>query len=169
MNSDQKLGFLRDEYLKLQDQYEDFDRRALTIKGWVGAGSAAAMAIGLDSNKSGGGAIWIITIVLSLCFWYLEARWKQFQFALQDRIRILEAHFRGDMDILVKDPAPFQIFDWWNRSYENDEPIYEIERERRGKPKTERLRRAAALYFVMMPYAAIIVLSLFGLLLEVIR
>ena len=34
---------LKDEYLLLQNQYEDFDRRSLTIKGWFGGGAAAAV------------------------------------------------------------------------------------------------------------------------------
>jgi len=45
MNNDQREQFLKDEYLKLQDQYEDYDRRALMIKGWVGAGAIAAVAL----------------------------------------------------------------------------------------------------------------------------
>jgi hypothetical protein len=35
-------GYLKDEYLLLQDQYEDFDRRTLTIKSWIGTGAFAA-------------------------------------------------------------------------------------------------------------------------------
>ena len=42
----QDRGFLKDEYLKLQDLFEDFDRRSLTIKGWVSAGAAVAIVAG---------------------------------------------------------------------------------------------------------------------------
>nr|VFK13444.1 MAG: hypothetical protein BECKLFY1418C_GA0070996_100343 [Candidatus Kentron sp. LFY] len=44
--------YLKEEYFKLQDQYEDYDRRALSIKGWIGAGATAGIAIGFDSEKS---------------------------------------------------------------------------------------------------------------------
>ena len=34
--------------------------------------------------------------VIALVFWYLEAKWKLFQHALADRIRVIEAYFRDD-------------------------------------------------------------------------
>ena len=43
-------SFLKDEYLLLQNQYEDYDRRSLTIKGWVGSGAAAALALAFNSS-----------------------------------------------------------------------------------------------------------------------
>ena len=70
---DWKRDYLKEEYFKLQDQYEDYDRRALHIKGWIGAGAIAAIAIGLEPGKSEGGLIWVFISVLSACFWYLEA------------------------------------------------------------------------------------------------
>ena len=39
----------RQSYLLLQNQYEDYDRRSMTIKGWVGSGAAAALALALSS------------------------------------------------------------------------------------------------------------------------
>jgi hypothetical protein len=163
MAPEQKLGFLKDEYLKLQDQYEDFDRRSLTIKGWVAAGSAAAIAIGFAPEKSGGGLIWIAIALLSACFWYLEAYWKTFQYALSDRIIILEAHFRGDDKVKIKDPDPFQIYDWWFRSYRKSIPIYDDEQENRIIDPRKRILIAARQHFVMLPYAVIIAICVVGL------
>jgi hypothetical protein len=163
MNEDQKLSFLKDEYLKLQDQYEDFDRRSLTIKGWVSAGSIAAVALGLDPQKSGGGLIWLLIMSFALCFWYLEARWKLFQYALQDRIRIIEAHFRDEQEIIIKNPEPFQIYSWWFKSYVNDKPIYVWESDFRPRNKRRRLKSAALQDFVMLPYSLIIFVALIGL------
>ncbi|MCA9176527.1 MAG: hypothetical protein KDB14_18695 [Planctomycetales bacterium] len=153
---------LRDEYFKLQDQYEDYDRRALQIKGWIGAGSLAAFAIGLDPGNSAGGLIWLIIAIMCSCFWYLEAKWKLFQYALADRIRILEAHFRADPDVMVKDPEPFQIYSWWFRSYVKDEPIFLYEKERGYRPRSraQRLLGAARQSFVHLPYSLIIGLSI---------
>lgn len=80
---DWQRDYLKEEYFMLQDQYEGYDQRALQIKGWVGAGAIAGMAIGLDPNKSLDGLLWIVIALLSGCFWYLEAKWKVFQYAFK--------------------------------------------------------------------------------------
>ncbi len=147
----------------MQDQYEDYDRRALQIKGWVGAGAIAAIAIGFDSQKSGSGMIWVVISLFSCCFWYLEAKWKVFQYAISDRIRLIEAHFRGEEDALTKVSEPLQIYNWWYKSYRYDKPIYEYENDYRPKPLKSRIQAAAFQDFVMLPYL-LIILVCFGLL-----
>lgn len=164
MEREVKEQFLKDEYLKLQDQYEDFDRRALQIKGWVAAGSIAAVALGFEKEK-GGIAIWITVALFSLCFWYLEARWKMFQNAVQARIRVIEAYFRDDPDRLIKFPEPLQMFNHWNASYRDDMPVYDYEREQvengvRPRSKTSLFWKEAKQDFVMLPYALIIVICI---------
>ena len=152
---------LKDEYLFLQGQYEDYDKRSITIKGWVSSGAIAALALGITSDAKFSFAIPLLTAVIVGMVWYLEAHWKLFQYALSDRIRILEAHFRGDKEILIKNPKPFQIYHWWFRSYSDDEPIYEYER-RYGRPRTRRQRLISTAFqrFVVIPYLPIIVLAL---------
>jgi hypothetical protein len=125
LDASQKLSMLRDEYLFLQQQYEDYDKRSLTIKGWVSSGAIAALALGFSTSYKLTFLIPIFVSVVVVMVWYLEAYWKLFQYALSDRIRILEAHFRGDDEILAKDPDPFQIYHWRFKSYALDEPIYE--------------------------------------------
>lgn len=117
LTEEQKLVFLKDEYLFLQNQYEDFDRRSLTIKSWVASGSVAVLA--LSFNTPSRYALFLPLMVGSICivFWYLEVYWKLFQYALRDRIRIIEAYFRNDLDILTKNPPPFQIYHSWFQSY----------------------------------------------------
>lgn len=106
--------FLKEEYFKLQDQYEDYDRRSLTIKGWVSAGSAAAL-VTASQNRSGYNGYLLLfgTMLFSCCFWYLETRWKTFQYATQPRIKEIESHFRGEISLEV----PLQIFSKWNTAY----------------------------------------------------
>lgn len=128
MTPEQRQSFLKDEYFKLQDYYEDYDKRSLTIKSWISVGAAAAIAIGLDPTKNGNGILWIIISAIAPCFWYLEIQWKLFQYALSDRIRIIEAHFRREKDILVRDPPPLQIFHSWFKSHKYDRPIFEYEK-----------------------------------------
>lgn len=163
-----QLQYLRDEYLFLQAQYEDYDKRSLTIKGWVGAGAAAALAVAF-SGKSYSYFVPLMVAVIVITVWYIEAYWKLFQYALADRIRVIEAHFRGDPDILIKNPAPFQIYSWWFKGY-SDEPIYEYERTgsmKRPQPWSTRLRAAASQRFVYLPYLPIIILCIISFVLLV--
>jgi hypothetical protein len=157
-----RMSFLKDEYLLLQNQYEDYDRRSLTIKGWVGSGAAAALALAFNSSYRAALFIPIFVSVIAAVFWYLEAYWKVFQYALSDRIRVIEAFFRDDPDILIRDPAPFQIYHFWFKSFAEDTPIYEYEKSYRPKPFSYRLREAASQSFVMVLYVCIIGLSLFS-------
>ena len=45
LNEQERRGLLKDEYLLLQKQYEDIDRRTITIKGWIGTGAVAALVV----------------------------------------------------------------------------------------------------------------------------
>lgn len=98
--------------------------------------------------------------MIAAVFWYLEAYWKVFQYCLADRIRVIEAFFRDDAEILVPHPAPFQAYHFWFKSYAKDEPIYEYEKTYRPRPLRHRLREAAFQSFVMILYVCIIGLSL---------
>jgi hypothetical protein len=162
MSEDPKQQFLRDEYQLLQHQYEDFDQRSLTIKGWIAAASIAAFAFGrgTDDTKHPPKEIWLIVSTIVACVWYLEGQWKMFQYAFRDRIRILEANFRNDPDVLIKGPPPFQIYNWWFRSHAHDEPMFEYEKTFR--PRTYWIRLARALWqgFVFVPYLPIILICL---------
>ena len=154
-------GYLKDEYLLLQDQYEDFDRRTLTIKGWIGTSAFAALAVSFGSSNNYAYIFPLMVAVLSGVFWYLEGHWKLFQQATADRIRIIEAFFREDAKVFEKNPLPFQAFHQFSLSYGPDNPIYEYERAEKGRPRTKRrqLRQLAAQGFVCQPYVTIIALG----------
>lgn len=162
ISEDLRRSYLRDEYLFLQAQYEDYDKRSLTIKGWVSGGAATALALGFNASIKPAAVVPVIVAVIIAVVWFLEACWKVFQYALADRIRIIEAYFRNDPDILFKDPAPFQTYHWWFRSYSQDQPIYAYERTggfwSRPKPLSVRLLKAAFQTFVCLPYLPILVL-----------
>jgi hypothetical protein len=158
----ERRSMLKDEYLLLQNHYEDFDRRALTIKGWIAAGAITALAISFGSSF---GYAWVLPILVALLaavFWYIEAYWKLFQQAIGDRVRIIEAYFRADPDILVdKEPAPLQAYHRFYRSYVLDEALYGYEKEQDGRPRTrsKRLWQLARQSFVCQPYVTIIMLG----------
>lgn len=167
-DEDKRDALLRDEYFFLQQQYEDYDKRSLTIKGWVSSGAIAALALGLSSSYKFPILIPIFVAMIVAITWYLEAYWKLFQYTFSDRIRIIEAHFRGDDDILVKNPAPLQIYHWWYESYSKDEPIYDYEKEenvRGARPRSHshRLKLAAIQRFVYLPYLPLLLMCCLNL------
>lgn len=169
LNQQERRELLKDEYLFLQNQYEDIDRRTITIKGWIGTGAVTALAISLNSSQRISLFIPIIVIVVAAVFWYLEAYWRLFQYAFQDRIRVIEAYFRDDPNILIKSaPQPLQIYDFWFRSYREDKPIYESEKAFRPQTFNKRLWRAASHRYVYVLYVTIIGLSIASLIVIVV-
>ena len=78
MVEDQRRQFLKDEYLLLQNQYEDFDKRSLTIKGWIASGAIAALALSFSNGYRATIAIPVFVAIIAGMFWYLEAKWKLF-------------------------------------------------------------------------------------------
>ena len=160
LSETKKIEFLKDEYLLLQNQYEDYDKRSLQIKGWVSSGAIAGLALGFSTSEDLAYVIPIITAIIVVITWYLEAYWKIFQYALSDRIRSIEAFFRNDQDILQKEIAPFQIYNSWFSSYTKDNPIYPYEQTKRPVKFHKRLKNAAFQRFVLLPYFPIILLCI---------
>ena len=128
---DQELRtLLKEEYFKLQDQYEGFDNRALLIKSWVASGSVAALALAFHASKPVAFYIPVFVAIITACVWMLETTWKMFQSAFGGRIRTIEAYFRDDPDRIEKTPQPLQIYHAWYRNLHFDPPVYESERSR---------------------------------------
>ena len=99
---------LKAEYTMIQSQYEAFDARALQIKSLSGPLIATLVGFGLEHKSR---ALIAAAIVIALALWALEAIWKSFQYCYIDRIKLLEAWFRGQQGESI---APFQIFTAWN-------------------------------------------------------
>ena len=104
--NEHRENLLKDEYLFLQQSYEDFDRRALLIKGWAVTLSLGGIALAFQEKSIG---ILVLAGLASLLFWVLEATWKLFQYCNSVRIQEIESYFRGD----VEDLAPLQLYTSW--------------------------------------------------------
>jgi len=119
---------LQAEYTMLQSQYEAFDARALTIKSWSAPLLGGTIGVGLKENSI---ALVSAAVVVALCLWLLEAIWKSFQYCYTDRIKLIEAWFRGEH---VDSLAPFQIFTaWgevWHRYYQHPKSLFPILHQR---------------------------------------
>lgn len=152
---------LKEEYLFLQQTYEDFDNRALLIKGWAITVSLGALALGFNpGNKIFFAPIFLFVCISSLLFWFIEAKWKTFQYANAYRIRILEAYFRGDEN--YQEIVPFQIYNSWFKSYSQDPPIHEYEKFKISKTPLAKTLSNAMLPLIFMPYLPIIIAGIVG-------
>ncbi len=100
------------EYTMLQNQYETFDTRALTIKSWSAPLLAGGLGIALKEGSLG---LVLATALVALCLWFLEGIWKSFQYSYIHRIDLLESYFRGE----IEDGAlrPYQIRRAWMEEY----------------------------------------------------
>ena len=100
-------SFLKDEYLKVLDIYEDFDKRSLGIKGWSATIAIAAIGGGFQYKISN---LWLFAAAASLMFWIIEAMWKLFQSRYAARIKEIEETFRNEASDVI---FPLQIYTSW--------------------------------------------------------
>lgn len=95
LTAHEKATLLKDEYLFLQEAYEDFDRRALQIKSWSITIYAASIGFALERGLP---EMWVLLLISSSLFWYIEATWKSFQYAHQKRMYVIEDYFSGERE-----------------------------------------------------------------------
>jgi hypothetical protein len=109
MSLQDKIPFLKDEYLFLEKSYEDFDARLMTIKGWSATVAVAAIGLGFYQSPY----LWLFAAGASLIFCILEATWKVFQYNYRGRIEALEKAFRTNN---FSEIEPFQIYKSWDNA-----------------------------------------------------
>ena len=157
MDNATRTELLKEEYFELQRIYEDFDRRALTIKGWAITICVGGIGIGFQYADQINPLLGLV-VFASLLFWVIEAKWKTFQYANSYRIRKIEAHFRGDKN--YSELVPLQMYHDWFQSYSNDEPVHDYEKEWQRRSPRKQTFQNAFLSLVFTPYLHIIGLSI---------
>lgn len=107
MNATRLPEQLQAEYLFLQGVYEDFDKRALTIKSWSTVLILGGIGAGLERANP-----WLVALATAaaLIIWFLEAKWKVFQYCYAKRIVEIEGYFRNPEAAEI---TPFQIYEKW--------------------------------------------------------
>lgn len=111
MEANKLADLLKDEYVMLQNLYEDFDNKGLTIKNWaITVALAITGASILDHNKN---LLWL-AFGASFVFWYLEAYWRGLSHFLAVRIQNLEAMLKNGT---WEKELPLQVYSTWSEEY----------------------------------------------------
>ena len=91
MDEEMRADLLKDEYIMLQNFYEDIDSKGLTIKNWAITVALAIIGAGVLYRKE----ILIVGFFTSLAFWYQEAHWRGLSHFFAVRIKNIESAFRS--------------------------------------------------------------------------
>ena len=111
METKQRADLLKDEYIMLQQFYEDIDNKGLTIKSW--AITVALAAIGAGIVEKNDMILWA-GLAASVMFWYLEAHWRGLSYFFSARIQEIEQIFyEGRLETEV----PLQVYSTWEKEY----------------------------------------------------
>jgi hypothetical protein len=112
LDEEKRADLLKDEYIMLQNFYEDIDAKGLTIKSWAITVALATIGTGLLYRKE----VLLVGFFVSLAFWYLEAHWRGLSYFFAVRIKNIEAAFR---DNTWKDEVPLQVYATWDAEFKN--------------------------------------------------
>ncbi|MCB2178831.1 hypothetical protein KQH61_05405 [bacterium] len=104
-------NLLKDEYIMLQQFYEDIDQKALNIKGWSITVATTSFGAALVYDKK---EAYLISVVAGVLFWYLESYWRGLSYFFSRRIIEIEAGIREGK---WKEMLPLQVYSVWEREY----------------------------------------------------
>ena len=102
---------LKDEYVMLQNLYEDFDSKGLTIKSWSITVALATIGTAVLANRND---LLLVAFVSAIMFWYLEAYWRGLAYFFAVRIQNIEEAFQTDK---WKEEVPLQLYSTWTETY----------------------------------------------------
>lgn len=111
MNDEKRADLLKDEYIMLQNFYEDIDNKGLTIKGWSITVAVAVIGTGILYRKE----VLLVGVFVALVFWYLEAYWRGLSHFFSERIQDIERAFQTGQ---WKDEVPLQVYSTWAKEYQ---------------------------------------------------
>src|SRR5262245_61407886 len=110
MNEDKRIDLFKDEYIMLQQFYEDIDSKGLTIKSWAITVALPAIGTGILYRKE----VLLIGLFASLVFWYLEAYWRGLSHFFSARIKAIELVFQNGK---WNEEVPLQVYSTWAAEY----------------------------------------------------
>ena len=110
MNSDDPVFLLKDEYIFLEQDYEDIDKKCLNIKGWNITLVAVLIVAGFEFS----GILFVVGAFASFVFWYIEAYYRGLTFFIKIRIKMIETAFRNNGYLSM---TPFQLYSTWEKKF----------------------------------------------------
>ncbi len=110
MEKDTRAELLKDEYVMLQQFYEDIDEKGLNIKNWAITVALATIGTGLLYHKG----ILLVSFAVAVIFWYLEAYWRGLSYFFALRIKAIEKVFK---DGTWENETPLQVYSTWSDEY----------------------------------------------------
>ena len=110
ITEDKRAELLKDEYIMLQNFYEDIDSKGLTIKNWAITVALTAIGTGIVYRKE----VLIVGFFAALVFWYLEAYWRGLSHFFSTRIQDIESAFQTDD---WQTTLPLQVYSTWTKEY----------------------------------------------------
>lgn len=131
-------GLLKDEYVMLQQFYEDIDEKGLNIKNWSVTVALATIGAGLVYNRH----ILLLTCAAALMFWVLEGYWRGLSYFFVVRIKQIEKAFAEHKE---EEEIPLQVYSAWGKAFD--------------KEKDQTLRYMFK-FNAMLPHVAIAIVSL---------
>jgi hypothetical protein len=112
MDKNKRAEILKDEYVMLQQFYEDIDGKGLTIKNWSITVALATIGAGLLYKN---GLLFLFAFFAAIVFWGLEAHWRGLSHFFAVRIQEIEAIFKdGKSDKAI----PLQAYSKWSEEYD---------------------------------------------------
>jgi len=115
IKEEDKILLLKDEYIHLQEMYEDVDKRGLTIKNWSITVCIALIGIGFKTSEY----LFIISFIASIMFWYLESLKRGISYYQANRIKQIENMFSENN---FSSEAPLQIYTNWVNEFKKPKP-----------------------------------------------
>lgn len=131
-------GILKDEYVMLQQFYEDIDEKGLNIKNWSITVALASIGAGLVYNKN----ILLLACAAAIMFWILEGYWRGLSYFFVVRIKEIEKAFAEDRE---EQEIPLQVYSTWRKAYNKEK---------------DQTRKYMFKFNAMIPHVAIAIISL---------
>lgn len=97
------------EYIAIINIYEVYEQRSLLIKGWAFTLISGAIVFSYNYAEAYI-ALSILSALGSIIFWYLDTKWKQFQYYFKPRIKDIESFMRGENEVPIH---PMQVHAEW--------------------------------------------------------
>ena len=138
MDANKRVDLLKDEYVMLQNFYEDIDAKGLNIKNWSISVALASIGAGFIYHRN----VFLLGCGTAIMFWILEAYWRGLSYFFVVRIRDIESAFANKKE---EKETPLQVYSTWERAFD--------------KSKNQTLRYMFK-FSSMLPHVAIILINL---------